>query len=90
MKLCDLGVDLEQEYYSTGFLGVNLERDEKTGLLKMKQPILIDRVISYVVIDNGMAKGKYTPDGSLSLVHNDYGFPDSGSFKYSRVVGIFP
>ena len=70
MKICDLGVDLEQEYYSTGFLGVNLERDEKTGLLKMKQHILIDRVISYVGTDNRMAEGKYTSDGSLSLVNN--------------------
>ena len=56
----------------------------------MKQHVLIDRVISSVGIDDGMNEGKYTPDGSLSLVHNDYGFPDSGSFKYSRVVGILP
>ena len=57
MKLRDIGVDLEQEEDAAGFMGVNLERDEEIGLLEMKQPGLIDRLISYVGIDNGMAKG---------------------------------
>ena len=41
-----------------------------------------------MVIDNGMAKGKYTPAGSIPLVNNDEGFPASGSFNYSSVVVI--
>ena len=56
----------------------------------MKQRVLIDRVISAVGIDDGTNEGKYTPDGSLSLVNNQDGFPDSGSFKYSRFVEILP
>ena len=67
-------------------MGVNLERDEKTGLLEMKQPDLIDLVNSSVVIDDGMAKGKYTPAGSVPLFNNEDGFPSSGSFNYSSVV----
>ena len=70
MKICDLGVDLEQEYYSTGFLGVNLERDEKTGIIKMKQPVLINCLISAMGIDYSMDKGKYTPAESVTLVNN--------------------
>ena len=36
----------------------------------MKQPGLTNHVISAVGLDNGMAKGKYTPDGSVPLVNN--------------------
>ena len=50
-------------------MGVNLERDEETDLLDMKQPGLIDSVINYVVLDNGMSKVKYTPVGSVTLVN---------------------
>ena len=37
-------------------MGVNLERDGETGLLEMKQPGLIDHVISAVGLDDVMAK----------------------------------
>ena len=67
-----------------------MEGDEETVLLKMKQPFLINRVISDVGIDDGMAKGKYTPDGYLYLVQYEDGVPYSGGFKYLIVVGIFP
>ena len=88
MKLRDIGVDLEQEEDAAGFMGVNLERDEETGLLKMKQPGLTNHVINAVVIDNYMAKGKYTPAGYVPLVKNEDSFPASGSFNYSSVIGI--
>ena len=58
MKPRDIGVDIEQEKDDTEFLGVNLEHDEEIGVLKTKQPGLIDRVNSSVVLDNGIAKGK--------------------------------
>ena len=54
----------------------------------MKQPGLIYSVISAVGIGSGMAKGKYTSAGSLTLVNNEDGVPASGSFNYSSVVGI--
>ena len=88
IKLHDLGVDLEQEEYSVGFLGVDLERDEETGLIKMKQPGLIDCLISAVGLDDNMAKVKYTPTGSVTLFKNDDGVPDNGSFEYSSVICI--
>ena len=67
---------------------VNLEIDEETGLLNIKQPGLVDRVINAVGLENGMAKGNYTPSGYVYLVNNQYGVPASVIFKYSSVVGI--
>ena len=49
---------------------VNLEIDEETGLLNIKQPGLVDRVINAVGLENGMAKGNYTPSGYVYLVNN--------------------
>ena len=48
IKLCDLGVEIEQEKDATGFLGVYLECDEETGILKIKQPGSINSLISAV------------------------------------------
>ena len=67
MNLRELGVDLEQENDAAGFLGVTLERDEKTGLLEMKQTGLIRQVIEAVGLDDGMAKGKFTPSEPESV-----------------------
>jgi hypothetical protein len=41
MELCKLGVDLEQEEDAAGILGVTLDCDVSSGLLKMKQMGLI-------------------------------------------------
>ena len=41
IKFQGLGVDLEQEYDDAGFLGVTLDRDDRTGLLEMKPVRLI-------------------------------------------------
>ena len=67
-------------------MGVNLEHDEETGLIKTKQPGLIDSLISAVGIDDDMAKGKYTPPGSVTLVNNEDDVSVSGSFKYSSDI----
>lgn len=88
MKLRELGLLLEQEEDAAGFLGVNLERDEETGLLEMKQTGLIDRVIAALGLDDGMAKGKLTPAESTPLVKNEEGTPASGTFNYASVVGM--
>jgi len=45
MQLHELGLDLEQEDDTAGFLGVTLDRDPETSLLKMKQTGLIKRII---------------------------------------------
>ena len=88
MKPVNLVVYLEQEEDAAVFMGVNLERDEKMGLLKMKQPGLINVVISDLVLENGMDKVKYTPFVSVTLVNNQYVFPVSVSFNYIIVVGM--
>ena len=88
MNLRELGVDLEQENDAAGFLGVTLERDEKTGLLEMKQTGLIQRVIEAVGLDDGMAKGKFTPSELSPLVKDADGEPAGGMFSYSSVVGM--
>jgi len=67
MQLRDLGVDLEQEDDTTGFLGVTLERDPETRLLEMKQTGLIKRIIQALGLDDG-AKGKFIPSESKPLV----------------------
>ena len=54
----------------------------------MKKTSLIDRVINYVVLDNGIAKGKYAPAGSVPLVKNEDDVTVSGSFNYSNIVGM--
>ena len=54
----------------------------------MKQPILIDRVINYVVLDNGIAKRKYAPSGSVPSVKNEDDVTASGSFNYISIVGM--
>ena len=41
-----------------------------------------------MVIDDGMAKGKYTPARYVPLVNNEYGVPASGSFNWSSAVVI--
>ena len=88
MKLLDLGVDIEQEQDAAGFLGVDLECDEETGILKMKQPVFIDLVISAVGLEDGMSKVKYTPSFSVPLVKNQDDVPVSGSLNYISVLGI--
>ena len=54
----------------------------------MKQPDLIDCLISAVGIDDDMAKVKYTTTWSVTLVKNEDGVPVSVSFKYSSVIWI--
>ena len=57
----DVGVDLEQEDDTAGFLGVTLEREIKTGMIEIKQTGLMQRVIEAVGLDTGMVKVKFTP-----------------------------
>ena len=88
MKLRKQGVDLEQEDDAADFLGVTLGRDETTGLMEMKQVGLIDRLVETLGLNDGMAKGKFTPAESTPLMKNSDGEAPSGSFSYSSVVGM--
>ena len=63
MNLQELGVDSEKYDDAAGFLGVNSEQESDTGLLEMKQTGLIKLFIEAVELDDGTAKGKFTPSG---------------------------
>ena len=68
MKLREQGVNLELEDDTAGFLGVTLGCDETTGMMDMKQVGIIDRIIETLGLDDGMAKEKFTPAESITLV----------------------
>ena len=55
-------------------------RDETTGLVKMKQVGLIDRVIEALGLGDGMAKVKLTPADFTLLVKDTDGEEACGSF----------
>ena len=63
MELQDLGVDLEQEGYATGFLGVTLEQYPKKILIDMKLTGLIKLILEAFGLDDVIPKGKFTPSG---------------------------
>jgi hypothetical protein len=65
-----------------------LERDPETGLLKMKHTGLIKRVIDALGLDDGCAKGKYTPSESKPFVKDINSNSASGAFSYSGIVGM--
>jgi hypothetical protein len=88
MELCELGVALEQEDDTAGFLGVKMERDSNTGLLEMKQTGLIERVIEALGLDDGYARGKHAPAETKPLIKNEDGVAAAESFSYSSVVGM--
>ena len=85
MKLREQGVDLEQEDDAAGFLGVTLGRDETTGIMETKQFGLIYCVIETLGLENGMAKGKFTPAESTPLVEDTNREEVCGSFSYILV-----
>ena len=53
-------------------LWVTLDCDEDTLLLKIKQVRLIKRVTETLVLDNGMAKGKFIHEEDKALVKDEY------------------
>jgi hypothetical protein len=73
MELCKLKVALEQEDDVAGFLGVKMECDSNTGLLKMKQTGLIGRVVEVLSLDDGYAWGKHTPAETKPLIKDEDG-----------------
>ena len=79
---------MEQEDDASGFLGATLERDLKTGLLKIKHTGLIQRVIEAVVLYDGMKRGTFKPSEANPLVKYENGELVSGMFSHSSDVGI--
>ena len=65
-----------------------MERESNTGLIDMKQTVLIQSVIEEVGFNDGMVKEKFTPSYKRPLVKDSNGKPPIGMFRYSGVVGI--
>ena len=63
-------------------------RENKTGLIEMKETGLIQRVIEAVGLDGVMVKGKFTPSEQRPLVKDANGEHPSGVFNYTSVVGM--
>jgi hypothetical protein len=88
MKLREAEVDLEQETDAAGFLGIWMERDPDTGLLKMKQQGLTLHIIEAMGLDAGTVTPKWMPAEAAPLVKDAEGAPATGAFSYSSVVGM--
>ena len=88
MKLREKGVGLEQEDDASGFLGVNLGRDEATGIMDMKKIRLINRALETLGLDDGTTNNTFNPSTSSPLVNDAEGSAACGSFSYIRVVGM--
>ena len=88
MQLCKQGVNLEQEDHTTGFLGVTLGRDEATDLMEMNQVGIINCVIETLGLYDGMAKSKYNPSESKTLVKDVDGSAQCVTFSYNSMVGM--
>ena len=87
-KLRDLGVNLQPEDDTAGFLGIDLKRDPTTGTIEMTQTGLIDRVLVALGLDHGNVAGKWTPAEGTPLVKDVEGAPAEGQFNYASVVGM--
>jgi hypothetical protein len=85
IELCKLGVMLDQEDDADGFLGGKMEHDSNTGLLKMKQTGLIERVVEALGLDDGYARGKHMPAEIKLLVKDEDGVAAAEGFSYSSV-----
>ena len=71
-----------------GFLGVDFVHDKSTGLIEMKQTGLINRVIEALGLDDGYAKGKYTPAKAKPLVKDEDREAANKGFSCASVVGM--
>ena len=54
--------------------------------MEMKKVGLINSVLDTLMLDDGMAKNKFTPSGSSPLVKDADGTASCGSFSYSSMV----
>ena len=88
IKLREFGVDLDQEDDTAGFLGVTLERNNKTGLLEMRQDGLIEQIFEALGLDCGIVTKNHTPSEGKPFVRYKSGPPYHVQFSYGSVVGI--
>lgn len=66
-----------------------MELDHIASLMKLKQTVLIHRVIETLGLDTFKTSGKFTPAKSKPLLKDTDGDPALGDLCYSSVVKIF-
>jgi hypothetical protein len=84
-KLQDSGITLDIEDSVAGFLGIQIERDQSDGSIKLTQSGLIQRIISALGIEQQSVV--HTPNTSTPLVKED-GDPPDGKFSHASVIGM--
>ena len=85
-KIKDTGMDLEKEDDAAGFLGVDIQRDDKAGTVNLTQKGLIKKVIQALGVED--ANPKLTPAPKDSLGRDLTGAPFCEDFNYASVVGM--
>ena len=86
-KLRKLGVDLEEEGDAAGFLGVDLVRYQE-GQIHMKQPGLINRIISALGFKKEETTVKDTLAEQKPLTKDKDGPAAHKSFSCASIVGM--
>ena len=84
--LKSLGVDLEKEGDASGYLGVKMEKDLKTGEIVMTQEGLTQRIIESLGL-GADSTAKATPAEKAPLSKDEDGELAHGDFSYPSVIG---
>ena len=87
-SLKDLGYDLELEPKGDifGFLGIEFSTDPATGMIKLSQAGLIDKVIKYTKMTEASTRG--TPAAEAPLGSDKSGDPFNEDWSYPAAVGM--
>ena len=83
-----LGVDLEKEGDACGYLGVEMEKDPKSGEIVLTQEGLIQRIIKALGLDEAESIGKETPAEKAPLTKDEFGEPHHRKFSYASIIGM--
>ena len=86
-QLREEDLDLEEEDDVAGFLGVKVDRDSKSGEIKMTQIGLINRIIEAFLGCDSLP-GKKTPAEYGALGTDKNGDPPQEAFSYASVIGM--
>ena len=85
-KLREAYFTLEKEDDVTGFLGVKLDVDKKTGSVKLTHIGLIDRITDVIHVED--ASPKNTPTEYATLPKDEHSEDCNTDFNYVNIVGI--
>ena len=83
-----LGVDLEKEGDACGYLGVEMEKDPKSGEIVLTQEGLTQSIIKVLGLDEAESTGKATPAEKAPLTKDEFGEPPHRKFSYASIIGM--